>query len=426
MQDTLHEPEVQEEVLEEAQEPDAGEIEQAIEEQITGDEVPPTEAEVEALVENVTSLEWLVDLQYTISKEGVSQSDIHTLNQIREKALQRGFDLNPCASLEHYSTGGFTQDRSFLNLNVSQEGIGQTILELIKEWIKRFKEWVIKAIRYAKNRQHMDAKVKAKLDRVLGNLDEIREASIKWRAMSPGVRDHGDEFQANAEEAAKNPKLKRCAVTLGFFGHTFYWTDLKELQIKARRQVTGLEKAIDEFKQFVKGSIDTPNTNEHVLAGFKEVNESAQRMLMDDPNPNYLTNELTVEVFEAPIMKMQRMYIGYEFLIDGYTQASDFLRELNSVRATIDQDHQSAHITGVIQVINDCYLEMEKLINFFVEARKIQIAAVNAYYQYWNKAFTIAFNDMMPNKLVPDLVKKQAMKTKDSINSSLRSAGVVF
>lgn len=127
--------------------------------------------EYQTLVTGLESLEkditLLRHLQYTISREGVSEADINTLKTLQERHCEEISGLG----VEEF--GFFTPERSTLSLDVAQESFTRTLIATVKRWVKKILDFIKASYRFLKKHLLPEREVNRQIDLYYRKVDYL-------------------------------------------------------------------------------------------------------------------------------------------------------------------------------------------------------------------------------------------------------------
>ena len=133
---------------------------EAVDTDLVQDTLEPIPVEqMDVALEAINALKVIHD---TISVEGVSVDDLRSISQIRDTLAGTGIVLSSTTSLESF-TGLVTPYRSGLNLKVSNETIGRTVIDTIKKWIGLLFDAITRSIQWIKSALKNDTLVTARI-----------------------------------------------------------------------------------------------------------------------------------------------------------------------------------------------------------------------------------------------------------------------
>lgn len=396
------------------------ELETVLTEEPTGEPTPAPEAEVEKLGEAAVSLEWLVSLQRTISKEGVSSFDIRAVGDICTKLQGIGLDVKMAPSLEAYGPASFTQSRSMLNERISQEGIGQTIIQTIKAWIQSLIEFIIKTIRWVQNLKHADDRIAAKVDRAIGVIREVQKNTEAVRKWNPRPLEHSLELKEITKELLSSGEVKRTEATLAAFGTVLGSRKVLTIHKDAKAGATMIAGEINLLHQYISTGVkpDTMgiSTIANTMRTLTDAVKQARGMMEENPSTDYLHTNVQYEQFEQIFLQKQRESYKYEFLMDTYRTTADALRKLKDMKVSSDNPAVLEDININIQTMTLGLNNLSELVTFFSELNKTQARVLKLYIRYHHKKYTLTLNDTLanaPGNHVKVAVEKLGKSTRD-------------
>jgi hypothetical protein len=372
------------------------ELEKALVEEVTGENHYPDE-EVGTLSECVVALEWLTDMQRTIERDGVSSHDVRAVGDICTKLQGMGMDVKVGPALEAYGPSSFTNTRSMVNERVSQEGIGQAVVQTIKAWIQKLIDYVIKAIRWFRSVKHRDDAVSKRVEAAAKKVDMILEKEKELRKMVMTPVDHSAVLQKTAKELLASKSIKRNKLTAAAFGVEEFSRVITEAQRLANNMVGDYHVVVLELKNFLLGLGNAPEINTpgayRALTSLKAATELAGDLMTESPALNFIEREVDIKVFGEPLTLQQRRNLNYEFILNVYEETADTLRAIKNIKVDANNPAIQNQISETVTVLTNCLIEVGKLVNFFAEVNETKLRVMALHYQYANKLYTLTYND---------------------------------
>lgn len=412
-EDTIYEPDV---IGDEAEPtpPEADELEKAFEEQVTGDYVPEdTAVDEDALREVATSMEWLIDLSYTISKEGVSQSDMQALAEIRAKVMSYGMTVTPIPALEHFSVG-FTRQRSMLNTTISQEGILKTIVDTVKEWIRMFKDWIVKQIRRYQDFKANDERMARAIESAVRKIERVRQDTQKLKGLTFGkYSEDDDELERFRTELLSNPKLPRNNMTLSALGYDKAYKELTEFHQTAMTSLKALDRMVDGLIEAANGEADSFYWSERIGREMERLNAYYNFLYGENPEPDFI-KKIRIPL-SMPFLPQQKKVLSYQGLLDSYRRAADFIRFMERKRLAVE-DPVLTDLVPALKALSESYVSMARLADFFKRYHQTQLLVLaEVYYAYANKEYTLAWKRFGLQDMLDEGVKRTGQKVDEEL-----------
>lgn len=351
------------------------------------------ETEETRLTEAGVALEHLTSLYYTIAKEGVSRHDISSLHQVRDRLTEVGLPIQLGASLEAYSLGSFTASRSFVNCQISQEGIAQTVAQTIKAWIQALIDYLVKSIKWFFSIEHRDQVIAGKIDTILKRIEAAETAIAELTAKTTTPADLRPALLKFAAELLNSTDIKRNGLTAAAFGVREYENKVRQLHYDARAFVGEYKRTVLGLQALMLGKADRFNVDidavKHSLAQVKLMNVVANDLTVEQPAFDYVAQQVQVTAFEKPFTHEQRTYARYEFLVDTYRETTEVLRQIKGVKLDLEDPNTQNLISELVTALNNGLAEVEKLVTFFSNVNETHLRVLSLYYRYVNKRYTL-------------------------------------
>jgi hypothetical protein len=358
----------------------------------TADETPVVDPEVAVgqLAEAAHALEWLVDLQRTVSQEGASRHDITAMTEICGKLQGIGLGVTMSAGLEAYGPSHFTPNRSMLNQKLGLEGIGSTILATIKGWIQKLIDYVIDAYKWFRNLQSRDEVVSKKLENAVGKiLKVLEETDRQIRFFKFDSKMHDVELKKFAMQLSEGKHLQRTHLTAAAFGYGIYLDPIVDLQKDCRLFGAAFISYLDTFKRYLVGDLACLDLDARLLDELKSMVTRAQSWQEQQPDPKFLSNLVTFDRLSTPINAKTRTAVHWESLLEVYTDSGKALKEIRRISTTINDPEETQAVAEVIRELSDALSNIGKLINTFSAFNRTQLAVIDCYWKFASRRYTL-------------------------------------
>lgn len=362
----------------------------------TTGELPDTEGIQENFSQAAVALEHLNALTYTISREGVSQEDYRKVEEIITSLEAYGIHIAMGPALEDFSIGHFSKSRSLINQRVSQEGFGQTVVELIKRAIQALIDYLVKGVRWVRNYNHRDEAIQRKIESVLAMIEKAKQGVADLVKATPFPIDVKSEMVTYAAELIneENKNLPRSRLVVACYGDPDEARYIRQIALETRIATSAMIGAIDELQRFLAGDVDTLSLPAKLdLNWSSNLSSAVTLMLTNQPAGNYVAQKVKPELFERPPVVIVEKY---EYLLDAYVKAADSLRKIRKVNLA-DDPALADQVTGIITMLNEGYEVLGRLVDFFSRVRYTQLVVLGQHYKYQNRKYTITWDYVMEN-----------------------------
>ena len=385
--------------------------------------VEPTESPVEQetpvvdpelavgqLTEAAHALEWLVDLQRTVSQEGASRHDIVAMNEICGKLQGLGMSVTLGTGLEAYGPSHFTPNRSMLNQKLGLEGIGATILATIKGWIQKLIDYVIDAYKWFRALQSKDAVISAKLEKAIRKVEKVLEETDRQiRFFKYDSTMHDVELKKFVMQLREGKHLQRTHMTAAAFGYGRYLDPINNLQRSLGWYAERFAFYIHVLQQYLNGDVNRLNISTALVDGLRNQVITVQAWMESQPDAKFLDPFVTFETLSAPINRKTRTAVKWESLLEIYTDGSKALKDIRRINAAMDDPDEAQAVAEIVRILSEAFVNIGKLINVFSEFNRVQLAVVDTYWKFASRRYTLFMTTIRDNPLdgvVNDLSRK--------------------
>jgi hypothetical protein len=344
------------------------------------------ETEQAELTQVATAVTWLRDLNDTIRRHGVSSSDIQALHEIKTSLEAIGLEFEPIPALEQYSVGCFTGERTSVNLTVSQEAIGQTILQTIKNWLRKIVEFLNKMVRWVRGAFMSEVIIQHNLKKVEKAILKVGDSNreLTRRFYRPDA-----EFEARllrlAGELLQDPQLKRTPYQVAAFGVAGELQKVTQLHLETTTIANGLQTLVKELTAFLTDD-NAPgfDANTRVFDMLRIQHLTSMELEIEAPKFDALLRQVTPAVFEQPLPAGIADVLGYDHLTKLYESLGDELRRAQRIS-------NADEIDGILDVLSEMLQAVDrvgKIASFLYTFNKAKLNVLKLRYQYENQKFT--------------------------------------
>lgn len=374
--------------------------------------------------EAAVALEWLVDLQRTVSQEGASRHDIVAMQDICTKLQGIGLGVTMTVGLEAYGPAHFTPNRSMLNQRLGLEGIGATILATIKGWIQKLIDYVIDAYKWFRNLQSRDAVVSKKLESAIAKVEKvIEETDRQIRFAKFDSKMHDVELKKFVMELREGRHLQRNALTGAAFGYGCWLEPILDLHRDCRLYVAAFSTYLATLKSYLEGDSVTLDVNSALVDELRNMVTTAQSWKTLDPNPKFFNDIVTFECLSAPINSKTRKAVHWEALLEIYTDSGKALKEVRRINAATTDPAEAQRVSEVIRELSEAFANIGKLINVFSEFNHAQLAVIDAYWKFASRRYTLFIQTLRDNPL-DGAVAEMSRKAEAALKQFLQGEGL--
>lgn len=388
--------------------------------------VPATDPEetVGQLGEASHALEWLVDLQRTVSQEGASRHDIVAMQEICTKLQGLGMQVKLTGGLEAYGPNHFTPNRSMLNQSVGLEGIGATILTTIKGWIQKLIDYILNAYKWYRNLQVQDDVISKKLENAIKKVERVIEETdrvVRFSKFDGSL--HDDELTKYAVELREGKHVVRNRLTAAAFGFGVHLDPIVDLQKDCKLYVLAFEAYLVTLQRYLAGDDAYVDVSTFLTDELKSKVIEAQSWKEVQPDAKFLDKIVNFDRFRQPINKKTRTAVHWADLLKVYTEAGKTLKEVRRINATLEDPQEAQQVAEVIRVLSEAFDNIGKLITVFSDFNRTQLAVIDCYWKFNSRRYTLFMKSVMDNPL-DGAINDMAKKAEASLKEFLRGEGV--
>lgn len=381
---------------------------EAVDTDLVQDTLEPIPVEqMDVALEAINALKVIHD---TISVEGVSVDDLRSISQIRDTLAGTGIVLSSTTSLESF-TGLVTPYRSGLNLKVSNETIGRTVIDTIKKWIGLLFDAITRSIQWIKSALKNDTLVTARIK-------TFDTAAIKMFGIYKYIQNVNPRSQnellplleALANTNLNEGGLPRCpavAVALGQYPlrGTVYPRTFKGLYAEINVASSTLEGRVDALQHLlesydgadvVKG-VRLNSYNDH--NDLEDIVERLDEFFVESADPNYLSSIVDEDYYKNPTqMLAKREFFGYQTIYDNFANVTNSLAKIRRVKIQYDEMDLEA-VNGYAKLITQQIKELNHIVSKLIQLRSIYIKSSAMLINFYIKAFDLIREDHFNVKL---------------------------
>ena len=394
--------------------------------------------EVEEAVRDLKTVEvamrWLGELRETVRAEGVSETDIHALNSIRETLTGVGVVFDSVPGLEQYSAHSFTSERSSVNLTPGLESMTQTIIKTIKAWLGKIVEFIKKATRWFLKLGYSDDAKQRNINDLLAAIKKMSDGSDdvarRWVKSDEDVHRKLADFWK--KEFEDNP-LPMDALTMALMGSYVQLPNLTKTAMAAFKGSQDLEKIAVQLHDFYlneNGSSEL-TADLGVFRAIKDTVAEANLMLHVSPAHKVESKHTFYQERRSsggvPVPSHLREVSPVKPLSDAMYRTSDLLKDVQKnmkpggdAYDTTNHGDEVKVITGLSNAIDD----LIGLIRFTVQSNARRIQILNKVSRYENYRFTVYFNEAKANAVndaQSQMVEQLRLKLETYLSALMRT-----
>jgi hypothetical protein len=366
------------------------ELEKALEEQVTG-EIP--EPEVDALKMASDSLTDLVQIKDTILAEGVSQEDVRSVFTIIKRLNDAGIEVGVSPSLEDHDIGHYTASRTMVNVRISQEGIGETILSVIRIALEKLVEFVIGTVRWFKLLSAKDKAIDAAFDRAKSKAKDVQVGIALFRRYSTA---DNSKIEADAKDYAKellvNGTLPRNYLTLAAMFHQPSVDEIKTIHKKVERACIYLRSSVKSLKIFLSNPTTDLNIDVTMMEDLATVRDQVGLMQQVDPDTAFISMFIKPDVFaDSTVRREAEPLAKYEYILKAYFSVADELRSIRKINLDQYDEEGVRFITEVIAELTKAFEDLGTIVSFFAAVKAAQMLVFRVQLQFLNRYASLLY-----------------------------------
>lgn len=371
-----------------------------------GEEYPLSQEKVISQIS--MSMEWLRDLHGTVERRGVASTDIKALHEIRASLEEVGVVFEPTPALEHYPLSAYTAERSSVNLDVGLESISRTIIQTIKNWIRKLIEYIKKMYQWVKRhlkRETQFEKAFSVYPELIATARDGRKRLEKSRS-NPPSREYLQAVEKKQTSFLTDGDLKRSPMQLAALNVTEYADKARHLEKDTlaftrmvEQQVDQVEAALTQHPQSIKTIEDTPS-----MVG-KMVLDEIGMFEAEMPQRDYLKRHVKLAYFDLPLKSAAWKLSPYDYLTDMHEELVKQLSKVQQLRPNgpVSKDAPNGefeNIDYVSEVLGDISKNVDHLVRmsrFFYQFNRVKRETLKRLFMLENEVFSKAYRDAKTN-----------------------------
>lgn len=401
------------------------ELEKALEEQTTG-EIPDLVEPTNQMNVATSSLSELVDIGNTIQSEGVSQEDVRSVFTIIKRLNDAGIEVGIAPSLEEYGVSHYTADRTIVNLRVSQEGIGETIINVIKAALEKIVTFVINTVRYFKVLGAKDDVVQASVTKAQAKIAKVAESIKLWNRLIPGGTDTIElKVLEYAITLLQDGSIPRSHLTMAILGNNAALGNMQKIHSNVLEATRYLRLSAKNLKGALEGRLDEAVIYQAMTDGLSNVSFLISYLLQESSDKDFLTARVTANTWlNGTQARSVASVVQYEYILKAYYAVADDLRAIRKFAIPPDQDPSVTQaISDALVAIDAAFVGLGNVIDFFVKARSVQQLVLKQHLNVMNRHASLLVTHLRENSM-NDAVKTTSENIFNNLEKSLKSYGL--
>jgi hypothetical protein len=348
-------------------------------------------------------LGWLQDLQLTISREGVSSTDMQVLGEIRDALTTLGVEFEPKPSLECYTPACFTAERSSVNLSVAQEGIADAIYQTIRKLLKRLHDFMKTTLQWLGELVRSETLMRFKIEKLYKATLKVSEGANqlthKFVADTSGVNKNLDKLR---HDILRGSGLKPTLYQLAAFGEPNSKRRVDALILNIRQVVAGLNRLTNNTVQALarKGALDVSALRDlRVFDNLSQIVTEMGLLSAVDPTKDYFLRKplpyLPAETGQHVQLDSKAQDLApYGPVLEFYkeqTKKVDKLWMANLGGSEISDE--AKFVVEVLRKLSGALEELEEVIRFLYTFNRAKLNVLALCYRYENHRFTWLYKE---------------------------------
>lgn len=404
----------------------SAELEKALEEQVTGEIPDLTEATANIKAAG-TALGELVDIRDTVLIEGVSQEDVRSVFDIIKRLNDQGIECGVAPALEEYELGHYTQSRTIVNQQISLEGMGATIVKVIKTVIEKLIEYVVGLVRKYKVWQANDKKIERNFEMARNKAKDIQDGIAKLRryALTSTTEVDNQTLEYTKHLLGGAGKLPRTKVGLAALFDTAQIETIQLIHKETEQATRYLRASTKSMKVMLNGDGSSGSVDTTAIQQLSVLYYKVELLLMEDPEPNFLLHYIDPKVLLNNTIHKLAVPIGqYEYLIKAFYAIADDLRGIKKVNLGDSFDENTARgISDSIVEMTQAFEDLDVIIQFMIHVKNTQLQVFKVQLQILNRYTSLLLLSIRDNT-VHETSRKAAEDTFSKLEKKLRSYGM--
>ena len=374
----------------------------------------------------IASLEWLVDTQAAIRRDGVSQSDVATLN-----ALSSALDADngpTCVALESYRTVSFTEERSSVNLDLALEGFGSAVLRAIQRLWRAILASVSSAVGAIKKMVESETITRFYIERLYKAVGIAGEGSIqlekKFLRSTAGVQEKLDKYRG---EILASSDLKKTPLQVGVLGDPEHAARIRTSLESTLTSLAQIEQYFDRVRSVMGNPSSSTNAleNDRVFDELMRLSWVVDDLTKTHKEKDYITANRKLSAFpdrpHATVKLNPRMSttVSYGKVLNMYEKVEKELKQIYSSNL-VGEDEDLKPVLAGLNRASVAVGQLSRCVRFRYQYNQALKAALQGMYRFENKRFTLCYQ-AAKETVVTDIQKESLEKTRNQYTQLLAS-----
>lgn len=358
----------------------------------------------------------LRNLEYTVSKEGVSKEDVRTLMSLQHTLAEQGVDFTG-VSLEDYTAGFFTEERSSVSITIAQESFMDTMVRTVKEWIKKLVAFIGRMIDWAVSNITGEAMYARNLKRSIDAFGRARDVRVKAEVLA-NTRNATKPIMTNyARELLGNERLRVNFATIAVFSSPASIKKMEKNNEDAVYAAKDLTKNIDKLKNDLGNLRGVITFSGKPTYDIMNLAKESLAFVEPDASKRDLTGVVKPDVFERDILEQVGKVTPFEDIVKEYGEMRKKLKMITKV----NNKEKIKELTEYLNAINTTITELGNILSVAKQINDIKLQVIGLYVNYENhyinNILRITREDIKDNG-VSDRITRMVNEVRESILKS--------
>lgn len=357
--------------------------------------------DIMASVENYQQeVNLLNSLYYTVSKEGVSQEDIQTLKKLQVRLFGDG-PLPDGIGIEDFDELLYTEERSSVSLSVANESFLATMVQTVKEWIKKIIAFIGRMIEWVAKNIWSEARFKHQMQLGLKRYEIAKDARVKAETFAGTQSKTKPIMLKYANELLKSDRIQINFATLAAFGNVAVTKEIAEytrLAIVTSRNLTG---ELKELKKALETNQSNVQLSNHTLKRITKLSGKMDEITRRHTNMSVVASKVNTRVFENGIPEKTKEVTPFEEVAKEYSNMRDVFKSVNKVNNEKNITYLVDYMNQVMKAITD----IGKILSSIRDINNIKLQVVSIFLNYENHYANLIMRIIKENTSDGDVIK---------------------
>lgn len=342
----------------------------------------------------------LNSLYYTISNEGVSQQDIQTLKKLQTRLFGEG-NIPQGLGIEEFDELLFTEERSSVSLSVANESFLATMVQTVKDWIKKIIEFIGRMIEWVAKNIWSEARFENQMRLGVKRYELAKDARVKAETLANTQSKTKPIMLKYASELLNSDRIQINFATLAAFGNEAVTKEIAEyskLTIKASTDLSfelkSLKTALESNQKNVTMSMTTINR-------ITDISSKMDEIVRRHSNMSVIASKVNTRVFETGIPERTKQVTPFEQIAKQYSNMRDVFKSVRKVNNEKNITYLVDYMNQVMKAITD----IGKILSAIRDINNIKLQVVSIFLNYENHYANLIMRIIKENTNDGDVIK---------------------